>query len=128
MTSSRDIILSNFAPSDHFRTGSFVDQLHEQSVWDEAAYWRLDKALYDCHQPGKFSGGDESLIWPVFRIYSYLNVLLRAHVHPADGFVIRDMTEEDFHDWCERFQLTFEGFMKGHMLDNDAFEKINPLI
>ena len=38
------------------------------------------------------------------------------------------MDQDLFGEWCERLQLTFEGFMKGDMLENDMFELTNPLI
>lgn len=120
------ILLSNFAPSEHFRPGSFLDILHEQGVWDHEAFWSLDKALRDLFQHGKIAGGDPDLVWPVFRVYSYLNVLLRAHCNPRDGYKIRNMNAEVFGDWCERVQLTFEGFIKGEMFENEMFELVNP--
>ena len=126
--SSKEILLSNFAPSEHFKYDSFVGILHEQGIWDQDAFWSLDKALRDLCRRGKTAGGHPDLVWPVFRIYSYLNVLLRAHSNPNDGYKIRNMNAECFAGWCERTQLTFEGFMKGEMLGNEMFELVNPKI
>lgn len=123
---SKAILLSNFAPSEHFRAGSFLDILHERGVWDHDAFWALDKALRDLFRQDEIAGGDPNLVWPVFRIYSYLNVLLRAHSDPNDGYKISNMQPAHFRDWCERVQLTFEGFMKGDMLGNEMFELVNP--
>ena len=125
---AKAVLLSNFAPSEYFRSGSFLDILHEQGRWDEDAFWQMDQALRALYRPGEIAGGDQQLVWPVFRIYSALNVLLRSHNSARNGFRIRNMDQDLFSEWCERLQLTFEGFMKGDMLENDMFELTNPLI
>lgn len=124
--SAKAVLLSNFAPSEHFRSGSFTDILHEEARWDVGAFWALDKAIRELHKPGLIAGGDHELIWPVFRIYSFLSLTLRAHCDPNDCFEIRDMDPEIFPDWCERLQLTFEGFMKGDMPQDNLFDLENP--
>ena len=118
------VISANFPHNDDYQASSFLGQLHELAKWDEAAFWELDRALRDMPSPPV----DAETSWRVFRIFSHLNVLLRDHANSNTGFRILDMDADNFAEWCERIQLTFEGVFSGKMLGNDLFEKTNPLL
>ena len=121
-------VLRNFPHCDEFCEESFLSKLHELGTWDEDEFWLPDKALYELAP--QYAGADipRRIAWPVVRVYSYLFLLMHAHVNPRDGYRIRDMDDTALSEWRERAELTFEGFFEGEMVANQHFERINPLL
>jgi hypothetical protein len=121
-------LLRNFPHGEEFCEKSFLSILHESETWDEDGFWLLDKAIYDL--AAQYQGSDipRSVAWPLVRVYSYLFVLMHAHVNPKDCFRIKNMDDMTLSEWRERAELTLEGFFKGEMVANHDFERINPLL
>lgn len=112
-------IFRNFAWHEDFSEESFVSQLHETCVWDDKEYFLLEDFLYETCTTFDVENIPRSTFWPAMRIYSYLMLMLGCHLDPDDGFVIKNITREQFSERRERLQLVFEGFFKGEMPDKD---------
>jgi hypothetical protein len=117
-------ILKNFAWSDQYDEESFAGVLHERCIWDVEKYWKLEAAIYHlAAHPEDFP----SLMWPLFRIFSHTMLSFGAHFDPNDAFRMRNATDEQVHDYRERFQLVFEGAFSGEMPDQASlFDTKNP--
>lgn len=119
-----EAILRNFAWSDRYDEESFTGILHERATWDLEQYWEFEAAIYRlADHPTDFP----SLMWPLFRIFSHTMVSFGAHFDPNDVFRIENLTDEQVHDYRERFQLVFEGMFSGEMpVQSSCFETSNP--
>lgn len=121
-------LLRNFPHCAEFSDDSFLGIYHEQQLWNEEEYWKLDKAIYQLAE--KHNGKDipRSIAWPIMRIFSYLMMSIQAHDDSNDGFKILNVDSDSLFNWRERFQLVVEGFFSGKMPANDIFEYQNPLL
>ncbi len=112
---------------DGFDESSFLSRLHEDWEWIDDEYWKLDRAM---RQLAIEYDGAESLprelTWRIMRIFSYGMLVIGCHYDKDDHFKIKNLTTDQLHECRERFQLTFEGFFKGRMTDNNLFEYSDP--
>lgn len=120
----RVIIAENTSGNAHWRSGCFVDALHETRHWDVSEYWRLEWSLYAIcadHAP-------DSPTTDIFRIFSYVMQSFACHFDPNDGFVITNLSADELNSFRERFQLVFEGYFCSSMPPPTIFESVNPLL
>lgn len=122
-----DVVYQNFPHCEEWREASFLGVLHEEARLDMNAYWRLEWALVSLtNEQVNYS---KHLIWPVFRIFSCLMLLLQANTNPEDCYEIAGFTGGVEVEFTERVQLVFEGFFKGEVPDLAlAFDEPNPLL
>nr|ABX10642.1 hypothetical protein 3FN_19 [uncultured planctomycete 3FN] len=116
-------LAENDSRSPHWRTGSFIDVLHEQHEWDVNEYWKLESALYAV-APNARRRADAS----AFRTFSYIMLTFSCHFDPSDGYSIRNLSTDDIYAYRERAQLVFEGYFANELPEKDAFELVNPLL
>ena len=119
------VIARNFAGCPGYDEQSFSGRLHEDSMWDWHEYWQLEKALYDLCAIDDFR---REVAWPIFRIFSYGQMVLSCHFDPNDHFKIKELSSDEIYIVRERFQRVFEGYFKGDMPDPCDFEGMNPLL
>ncbi|MCW0436147.1 immunity 41 family protein [Xanthomonas sacchari] len=120
-----NVVARNFARCAAYDDCSFVGRLHEEMRWDGDEYWLPEKALYELATDGELEG---ETAWPLFRIFSFVLMLLGCHFNPNDVFAIKGASDEDVHDLRDRFQLVFEGFYAGSMPAHDRLDPSNPLL
>jgi hypothetical protein len=90
---------------------SFLGHLHERNVWDDAEYWLLEWAVVRLTRSARF---DRELAWRLFRIFSHTFLVLGCHFDPADGFRVKNKSDDEVVDLRERVQLLFEGYFEGN--------------
>lgn len=106
----------NFPYSDQFAADSFLGKLHEEYVWDDEEYEKLEKEIYKQFEILKSTDDiPREIAWSLTRIFSYLMLIIGCHLDPNDGFTIKSLTAEQIIERRERLQLIFEGFFKGEM-------------
>ncbi|WP_081606428.1 Imm41 family immunity protein [Aeromonas diversa] len=106
----------NFSWSKEYSEGSFVGVFHENHVWDDEEYYKLENYLYEaCERYAGQSSIPREVFWPAMRIYSYLSQSISCHFDPNDGFEIKHINQDQLYQRRERLQLVFEGFFKGEM-------------
>lgn len=115
----------NFPRCDNYDDNSFLGKLHEQALWAQDEYWRLEWALYQLAKDETIS---EELSWQVFRIFSHCFLLFGCHLDRNDSFKIRNLKRAQLYDCRERFQVVFEGFFSRNMPEQKIFEEENPLL
>ncbi|NIJ73959.1 Imm41 family immunity protein [Xanthomonas sp. LMG 9002] len=120
-----NVVTRNLARCAAYDDGSFVGRLHEEMRWNWDEYWLLEKALYDLATDGEL---ERETAWPLFRIFSFVLMLLGCHFDPNDLFAIKGVSDEDVRDLLERFQLVFEGFYAGRMPAYESLDPPNPLL
>lgn len=119
------VIGRNFAGCPRYDEQSFSGRLHEDSMWDWGEYWQLEKALYDLCAIDDFR---REVAWPIFRIFSYGQMVLSLHFDPNDHFKINELSSNEIYTVRDRFQRVFEGYFKGDMPAPCVFEGMNPLL
>lgn len=113
----------NFPWCDENDDESFTGTLHEKHLWSDEEYFKLDNELYELAE--KYSKADHlprELVWRIMRIFSIVLLKLNYHSDPDDGYEIENLDYDQFFQRRERFQLVFEGFFKGEMLETKYFE------
>lgn len=108
----------NFSWCAEYSDQSFVGRLHEDAIWDDEEYFKLENYLYE--ECEKYSGQDDlprHVFWPAMRIYSYLSSSIGCHFDPNDVFELEGLSSEQIYNRRERLELVFEGFFKGEMPD-----------
>ena len=116
-------ILRNFAWCEDYSDRSFIGRFHEECIWDDAEYFRLEDALYAlCEKTGGDPTLEREIAWPIFRIYSYLMFSMGCVQDTRDVFALDNVTGEQFHARKERLQLVFEGFFNGNMISKDHLD------
>jgi len=109
-------IYRNFAGSEEYSEESFIAKLHEENVWNDDEYFKLENALYELCEANK---GKEvihrDVAWPVMRVFSYLMISLSCQYDENDSFEVKYLTRAQYYARRERLQLVFEGFFKGQM-------------
>lgn len=106
----------NFAGCDEYSVDSFLGLYHEEAVWNDDEYFKLENDIYAL--ASEYSGSStlqREVAWPVMRLFSYLMLSLGSHCDPNDGFKIKNISDEQFYSRRERVQLVFEGVFKGEM-------------
>lgn len=108
----------NFVWCSEYSDQSFVGRLHEEAIWDDEQYFRLENYLYEeCEKYSNQAELPRNIFWPAMQIYSYLSFSISCHFDPNDGFVLKELNTEQICNRRERLQGVFEGFFKGEMPD-----------
>ena len=116
----------NFAWCNDYSDKSFLGILHEEYIWSDIEYLKLEDNLFELSAEFKDSSlFPREVVWPVMRIFSYSMLLLGCHFNPNDGFEIKNINSEDITERTERLQVMFEGFFQGTMPDKDDFSYTN---
>ncbi|WP_421850730.1 Imm41 family immunity protein [Marinomonas sp.] len=124
---SRNVVYQNFPHNSEYEIGSFLGCLHEESVWNEEEYWKLEGAIYQLFNEEVKNTIARDIAWPLFRIYSHAMLLLQSHYDKNDQYFIMNLDEVEVQDYRERIQQVFEGFFQNKMPKIQDFEKRNPL-
>ena len=109
-------------------TNSFTLKLHETDIWDEALYWKLDKAVIELAARSRKRQLPRKVVGDLVQTFHYIFGRLAYHRMPSDQSSIRDFSVEDCREWAERVEFVFIAAICGHNIDNDAFNKLNPLL
>ena len=118
------LIGENTPRSEYWRSGSFIDTLHESQRWDTDEYWKLEWSLYSL----SFDEVNDAPYADIFRIFSYVMMMIGCHFDSNDGFIITNLSAEELCSFRDRFQLVFEGFFDGCMPSQSIFDTANPLL
>jgi len=109
-------INQNSSYSEEYSENSFIGQLHEQNIWDDTEYFKLEDALYIlCAENENNKSIPRDVAWPIMRIFSYIMLALGSHIDPNDDFEMQNINHDQFYSRRERQLLVFEGFFKGKM-------------
>ena len=119
------ILHRNNPRSSGYAEGSFVEQLCEYCVWDDAKYWELEAAVYELasNQPI-----DQESLAALFSIFDRVSLLLGCHFDPNDTFTLKDRSDEEVQENRERLSLVWEGCFIGQMPSQEMFSVENPLL
>lgn len=121
-------ILRNFPHCEEYRDDSFVGIWHEEGLFNEMEYWKLDKEIFDLSVLYCSENIPREIAWPLTRIFSYIMMSIQAHYNPNDGFQVENLDDLQMFEFRERLQLVIEGFFKGKMPKNKDFDLVNPLL
>ena len=113
----------NFAWCDDYSDKSFLGVLHEEDIWSDMEYLKLENDLYELSTKYKDTDSlPREVVWRIMRIFSNSMLLLGCHYNPSDGFEIKNLNSEEIRQRTERLQVMFEGFFQGTMPDKDDFK------
>ena len=109
--------------------GSFSERLYEYCEWNSSEFWKLHKALIelavwltDKEQI------DKRLVGRIIGIQKSVWSMVAAHFNKNDTVKLKGVTDEQLHEFMERFDLAIQGISSGEVLPESSFDLVNPLI
>lgn len=122
------IIWENTSSHENYSENSFVYILHEREVWDDDAYWKLDKALCDIADKYRNQQISRELMLAIFDVYQYAFGRLCWHQIPSDGSSIENLTDDECHPRWERLTYVVRGALGGYSLKDNSGDVTSPLL
>lgn len=122
------VIWQNVSSHEAYLENSFIGILHEQEIWDNDAYWKVDKALFDIAEKYRDLQMPRELLLAIFDLYEYTFGRLCWHQMPSDGSSIKNLTDEECFLRWERLAPVVRAALGGYSEKNDTFDVINPLL
>ena len=109
--------------------GSFSERLNEYCEWNAQEFWKLHKELIDLAiWLRSYDSVDKKLIGKVLGIQKSVWSMIAAHFNKYDVVTINGVTDDELHEYIERFDMAILGVATGEVLPEESFELINPLI
>jgi len=108
---------------------SFLDFLHEQRIWKQEEYWKVEFALAKIASSQIYSEAfPPEIVCVVWKIFSFIMASFSWHFDSEDTFRIKNLSDEEIRELRERVINVFEGFMCRNFPNQDIFEVENPLL
>ncbi|MGF1740301.1 immunity 41 family protein [Vibrio profundum] len=109
--------------------GSFSERLYEYCEWNVTEFWKLHKSLVELaiwlRGEDKI---DKQLVGRILGIQKSVWTMVAAHFNENDVVRLKGVTDEQLHEFVERFDLAITGISSGKVLPESRFDLINPLI
>lgn len=113
----------NFPWCDEHTDLSFSGILHEEYIWSDEEYLKLDNELYTLAKEYNHSNTiPRELVWRCMRIFSLIMLYIGCHFDDNDSYRITNLTNDELYLRRERLQLVFEGFFQGKMPNKKYLE------
>lgn len=109
--------------------GSFSERLYEYYEWNIPEFWKLHKELVELAV--WLRGKDEinkQLVGRILGIQKSVMAVVAAHYNKNDVVTISGVTDEQLHDFIERFDMAIMGVASGEVLPESSFDLVNPLL
>ena len=108
--------------------GSFFERLTEYGDWEANAFWRLHLELLQLARSTNVNESvDRELSYMLLYIQQKVLNLISAHFDKDDVFNISNLTNEQLHEYQERFDMAILGVVTGKVLPESSFDLVNPL-
>ncbi|WP_392343898.1 hypothetical protein [Pseudoalteromonas prydzensis] len=109
--------------------GSFSERLYEYREWNIPEFWKLHKELVELAV--WLRGKDEinkQLVGRILGIQKSVRAVVAAHYNKNDVVTISGLTDEQLHEFIERFDMAIMGVASGEVLPESSFDLVNPLL
>lgn len=109
--------------------GSFSERLYEYCEWNIPEFWKLHKELVELAV--WLRGKDEinkQLVGRILGIQKSVRAVVAAHYNKNDVVTISGLTDEQLHEFIERFDMAIMGVASGEVLPESSFDLVNPLL
>lgn len=109
--------------------GSFSERLYECNEWNPQEFWKLHRELIELaiYLRG-FDNVDKKLVAKLLVIQKSVHSAIAAHYDPNDVVTLSGVTEDELHEYMERFDMAILGVASGEVLSEESFDLVNPLI
>lgn len=112
------LIRENDPFSEHWREGSFVEQLTEYGRFHVDEYLRLDEALIKVAALGL----DVDTLGLVVRVFEQISLMVKCHIDPHDVYRIADLDEEQVAEFDRRIRFLMIDMSFGNVPDMSKWE------
>ncbi|MFA0814053.1 hypothetical protein [Microbulbifer epialgicus] len=109
--------------------GSFTERLREYGEWNSNEFWKLHKELTEL--AGEFSSAEsipKVVAANIVSLQKSVCTSFAAHFNENDVFSIKDISDEQLHEYMERFDMVILGVFTGQVLPESSFDAVNPLL
>ncbi|QSX36873.1 Imm41 family immunity protein [Shewanella sedimentimangrovi] len=109
--------------------GSFSERLYEYCEWNVSEFWKLHKALVELAIALRDKNQiDKQLFGRILGIQKSVWSIVAAHFNELDAVKLAGVTDEQLHEFIERFDLAIVGLSTGEVLPESSFDLVNPLL
>ena len=109
--------------------GSFSERLYEYSEWNASEFWKLHKTLVELAIALRDKNQiDKQLFGRILGIQKSIWSIVAAHFNECDAIKLVGVSDEQLHEFVERFDLAIIGLSNGKVLPESSFDLVNPLL
>lgn len=109
--------------------GSFSESLYEYCEWNIPEFWKLHKELLELAVWLREKDDiNKQLVGRILGIQKSVWTMVTAHYNENDIVTLSGITDEQLHEFIERFDMAIMGVTTGEVLPENSFDLINPLL
>jgi hypothetical protein len=99
---------------------SFIDFLHEKSIFNEIKFWEFYNAIRFIGELNKTEPNlDRILTWKIVKSYEWFLLMLNFHFDTNDGCEIENLPE-NFSQFSIRLREVIDAYIKGNSISDES--------